>query len=49
MAKGVDGKGTSAPKETSPNASVQVSVRTDVPGGEKGASYEGPNPGGKGK
>lgn len=47
--KGVDGKGLSSPKDSTPGDSVQVGVRSDVPGGEKSASYVGPNPGGKGK
>lgn len=50
MAGSVDGKGQSKPKETTPGESVQVTVRTDVPGGERsGAQTTGPNPGGKGK
>ena len=48
MAGNVDGKGVSTPKEISPKESVDVSVRNDVPGGEKGRGpMTGPNPGGK--
>lgn len=47
MAGNVDGKGVSMPKETSPKESVDVGVRSDVPGGESSRGpMEGPNPGG---
>lgn len=42
-----DGKGQNMPKGKSPQDSVDVGVRTDVPGGESksggGAKLEGPN------
>jgi len=47
MAGNVDGKGVSTPKETNNRDSVDVTVRTDTPGGEKGRGpMTGPNPGG---
>jgi hypothetical protein len=47
--KGVDGTGKNSPKGTTPQDSVDVTVRSDAPGGENsGAKIEGPNPGGKG-
>jgi hypothetical protein len=50
---GLDGKGQSQPGSKTPNESVNVSARTDTPGGEskKGShiKIEGPNSARKGK
>lgn len=49
----LDGKGLDSPKDSTPQDSVGVTVRTDVPGGEskgkKGIEVEGPNSYKKGK